>query len=393
MAFGVYVHIPYCLQRCVYCDFATYEAHQILPPSDYVAKVKSEITHLAPGIQKSAPLKKLDTLYFGGGTPSLLEPELLIEIVDCLKDQGFLFNAGTEMTLEINPATLNETKIEKLLRAGFNRFSVGAQSFNDKHLKSAHRKHSSKETRDTLSLLKNLGANFSADLLFALPNQTSDELKYDLEEFLSFDPNHVSPYCLTVPETNPMSKNRPPENEQIEMFSMIEKALLSGGLHRYEISNFSKPGFESRHNMIYWDDDPYWGIGLSSHSYLKNKKWGSRFWNPRSIGDYTSKISKMTERGAAPWSLDTILSSDGEHLLEHQAMTDFFHISLRRQNGLVASDFLKKFGKTVEDVASKEIESLSSQGLIERSVGGSFKLTQEGVLLSNFVFEKFTFLG
>ena len=211
--FGLYVHIPYCLQRCVYCDFATYEFSRILPPKQYIERVKKEI------IKKTASIgpRPVDTIYFGGGTPSLLEPSLLQEVIQTFKNQGFTPKPDAEITLEINPATLDENKLDLLVEAGFNRFSVGAQTFNDQLLKVAHRKHSAQDTRETLEQLRKRKLNFSLDILFALPGQTEEDLKKDLETAIDFEPFHVSPYCLTVPESNPLASNRPEDEIQVKI--------------------------------------------------------------------------------------------------------------------------------------------------------------------------------
>ncbi len=384
MSFGVYVHIPYCLQRCVYCDFATYEFSQILKPESYVELVKKEISTRAQAIKP----RPLDTLYFGGGTPSLLEPFQLIEIIDALKENGFELKKSAEITIEINPATLTEDKLDQLLKGGFNRFSVGAQSFDDRLLKIAHRKHSAQDTHDTLSLLNSYKLNFSLDILFALPTQTLSDLERDLDLAIGFNPPHVSPYCLTVPESNPMSKNRPQDDTQVEMFSLIESRLKKQGLNRYEISNFAMPGYESRHNLLYWDDAEYWGIGLSSHSYLHRYEWGARFWNPRSIGDYVQQIESESSKS---WSLESMADNQIERLKEHQALTDYFHISLRKAGGFSIRNFESKFNKPLKNIAAKPLERLlNKQLLIEKDE--SYSLSSQGILLSNHVFEELTFL-
>jgi oxygen-independent coproporphyrinogen-3 oxidase len=380
MAFGVYVHIPYCLQRCVYCDFATYEFSQILSPEKYITLVEKEIKRKSPLIGP----RDMDTLYFGGGTPSLLEPEQLGRIITTLRDEGFSANSSSEITLEINPATLDEGKMEKLLKLGFNRFSVGAQTFNDSMLKVAHRKHDSKQTLDTLNLLKRFKVNYSADLLFALPNQSLGDLKKDIAILMEFGPHHISPYCLTVPETNPMARNRAPEDEQVEMFELIKNELEKSGYHRYEISNFSKPGFESRHNLLYWDDEPYWGIGLSSHSYMPWNDWGTRFWNPRGI----EKFVEESEKNLLSWEVP----ENHENLKRHQSLTDYFHISLRKAEGLDKIKFQKKFDADLTQVAGLEVSKLIKRGLLEETPS-HIRLTPQGVVLSNQAFQEFTFLS
>ena len=285
MNFGLYLHIPYCLQRCPYCDFSTYEQSQIPPIDKYVDLLCEEIRQKQGGLQKS-----LDTIYFGGGTPSLLEPKQLSRIFSTLKDSGFIWKNDSELTIEINPATLDPQKIESFLSLGINRFSIGSQTFNDILLERIGRKHSAQDTVDTINLLKSFHANFSLDLLFALPDQTMEDLKVDLETLMSFRPNHVSPYCLTIKDTNPLNKNRPSEQSQVEMFDLVEQRLNDAGLFKYEISNFSTPGYESKHNLLYWQDDEYIGLGLSSHSYLKTKPWGTRFWNPKTYANYEQYI-------------------------------------------------------------------------------------------------------
>ncbi|MCX7978714.1 MAG: radical SAM family heme chaperone HemW, partial [Bdellovibrionaceae bacterium] len=266
MAFGVYVHVPYCIQRCSYCDFATYEQYSIMPPPQYFSLLWEEI------VRKSSlfPQKKLDTLYFGGGTPSLVDPSLIAGTIKILGDCGFPVGPDTEVTMEVNPATLTPQKMEFYLDIGVNRFSVGAQTFKDSLLKMVKREHSSADTIETLRLLQKYEVNFSFDLLFALPEQTFDDLLYDLKMAIDFAPSHISPYCLTLNDTHPLNKGRPLDDVQVEMFHLISETLTSAGYRRYEISNFCLPQRESRHNMLYWTDQEYWGVGLSAHSYRHN---------------------------------------------------------------------------------------------------------------------------
>ncbi|MBK9293744.1 MAG: radical SAM family heme chaperone HemW [Oligoflexia bacterium] len=376
MAFGVYVHIPYCLQRCVYCDFATYESSQILPPEEYINLVCEEIKLKAPHIKP----RPVDTIYFGGGTPSLLEPELIRKVLLTLKDCGFTPKEHCEITLEVNPATVNTKKITAFLVMGVNRFSLGAQTFRDDLLKIANRKHSARDTINTLALFKDLVSNYSVDLLFALPLQTMDDLKKDLDIIIRYAPKHVSPYCLTVVESNPMAKNRPMEADQIRMFSLIEETLTQSGFNKYEISNFSLPAYESRHNLLYWNDQEYWGVGLSSHSYIKWGSWGTRFWNPRSIEEY-AKFKKLN------WQ------TLGYHevLSKQEALTDYFHTQLRKTSGLNKHAFVNKFLNPPQKYAAKELATLKSQGLLREDPERLF-LSQKGVLVSNQVFKELTFL-
>ena len=379
---GVYIHIPYCLQRCTYCDIATYVHTEILPPEKYVELVKKEIFLKKNIFSKKFSGKNLSTLYFGGGTPSLISAELIIDLISELSKHGFTTGPQTEITIEINPATVDPEKLEKYLAAGVNRFSVGAQTFHDRLLKSVNREHNAKQTFDTLALLKKYNLNFSFDLLFALPTQTLQELESDVDTAIELGSSHISPYCLTVPEGHPLSKNRPVEDEQIEMFNIIHQKLTAKKFNRYEISNYSLTEKESRHNLLYWTDKSYWGLGLSAHSYSKNTTWGERFWNSSNINLYEQEI---LSESLAPQK------NQIEILEKHQALTDFCHTSLRISDGLSMVKVKNKFG----DTPILEIKHLANN-LIERGllfqVGDSLRLTNTGVLISNQIFEKFTFL-
>ena len=387
MSFGVYFHIPYCLQRCSYCDFATYEKSQILPPEQYVELVKTEINQK----QHYFSHRKLDTIYFGGGTPSLLSPELILSLISELEKHGFSRGPETEVTLEINPATLTPQKIEAYLRGGFNRFSVGAQTFDDALLKMVKREHNAKQTLETLKLLRTFHVNFNFDILFALPTQSVDGLKKDLEIAVTCGAQHISPYCLTVPEGHPLSKNRPLEESQVEMFAILKEGLTKAGYEQYEISNFAKPGSESKHNLLYWTDQEYWGLGLSAHSYSKSSPWGTRFWNANPIQEYEKHISANTKQ--IFHSLTEGLSQKQfEVLTEAQALTDYCHTSLRLLSGLSMEKFCDKFGSQRVQFLEKRLKELQSQDMIQLAKN-SWVLTQKGILLSNQVFLHLTFLN
>lgn len=388
--FGVYIHIPYCIQRCSYCDFATYVQTEILPPEKYIELIKREIRlrrHYLD-FSQSEDLH-LDTLYFGGGTPSLISSDLIVDLIAELNKQGLKTSPQTEITIEINPATVSEKKLNHYLENGFNRFSVGAQTFHDRLLKMVKREHSSDQTKETLALLRKYNLNFSFDLLFALPTQSLDELRQDVLTAVDLGSSHISPYCLTVPEGHPLSFNRPLDEEQIEMFNIIHENLNLAKFKRYEISNYGLSGFESQHNLLYWQDQDFWGLGLSAHSYSKKKthfqkntSWGSRYWNPNNIQVYENQIQQ---------NLSELDSTQIEFLAQHQALTDFCHTSLRLEAGLRLDSLRIKFGehltKIVYDLAKPMVER---QLLSQNSEG--FQLTNEGILISNQIFEKFTFL-
>jgi oxygen-independent coproporphyrinogen-3 oxidase len=386
MAFGIYIHIPYCIQRCSYCDFATYEQTQILPPPEYITLVLKEIRLYGHLLRD----RQVDTLYFGGGTPSLLDPTLLQTVIKAIKEEGFIFSPSIETTIEINPATITLEKIDQYLDIGINRFSVGAQTFHDETLKSIGREHNAQDTIDTLTILQARRVNFTYDILFALPNQTLKHLDQDLDYVFNFNPSHISAYCLTVADTHPLAKNRLLEDDQVQMFELIRRRLQEQGLFRYEISNFAKEGFESRHNLLYWTDQAYWGLGLSAHSYTLFNKWGERFWNSSSIKTYEKNIKELAENKKSH-----ILSFRDEEnfelIAEHQSLTDYCHTFLRTMRGLRCSELEHKFGAFNLQLVEKNLEILYNQKLIKND-SEYWSLTEKGILVSNQVFSKLTFL-
>ena len=386
-SFGIYIHIPYCIQRCLYCDFATYEQSQIFPPEEYTQLLLEEMRQKS----KYFTAQDVDTIYFGGGTPSLISPHLIGKILDGLASFGFSPKKTAEITIEINPATINPEKMAAYKELGINRYSVGAQTFNDSLLKKLGREHNAHQTRETLALLKSQTSNFNFDILFALPNQSLADLRSDLTEAISQGAQHISPYCLTIPKEHVLSAGRAPDEEQLEMFSAIRETLVAQGFHRYEISNYSLPGHESRHNLLYWTDQEYWSLGLSAHSYSKSSSWGTRFWNVNSIMDYKKQVleSKNLVFKSIPESLPP---QQFEVLKIHQSLTDFLHTSLRLAQGLSQERWLQKFPESLWNKVLPRLEKLEKRQVLKRT-DGAWCLTETGLVISNLVFEEMTFLS
>lgn len=385
MAFGIYIHIPHCLQVCPYCDFTKYELGKILPPKDYVDLILEEIRTRSDDIGP----RDLQTLYFGGGTPSLLEPNLMLALLTELANHGFRLRTDAEFTIEVNPGTIDEAKLDAFLALGANRFSVGAQTFNSRLLSLAGRKHTVEHTHDTLALLKSKRANFTLDLLFALPTQTIAELEADIDRALAFGPAHVSTYYLTVPPHHPMAAGRASDDEQAAMFELLEFRLQQAGYNRYEISSYAKPGFESRHNRLYWTDEEYWGLGVSAHSFLKRGPWGLRFWNPTALPAYQKQIRGQS----GPFTIETSLpSAQREPLQKHEALTDFCHVRLRMIQGMDENALRLKFGENQSREVILRLRELASRGLVEFTTP-YWRLSPRGRLLTNLVFADLTFLS
>lgn len=381
MAFGLYIHIPYCLQKCHYCDFTTFDLNHKITMDTYTQFILMELRQRATFILN----KKVTSVYFGGGTPSLLPATHILAIQKEIANVGFEISSDTEITIEINPGTIDNEKLDLYLAAGVNRFSVGVQTFNDEYLKRCGREHSASESRKTLSFLKKNNLNYSFDLLFGLPKQGLRELSADLAELSSFNPNHVSLYNLTVPKHHKMNRHRANDDVQAEMFDTIEANLRSFGLFRYELSNFSKPGYESRHNNLYWSDCPYWGLGISAHSYLPQiGQWGTRFWNPTFSALYLEQIK-------AAVSIAELPSPQVEKLALHEALTDFCHTSLRVMRGLSLVTFEQKFGeKLLLLLKSRAAPLLDDGSLLPTDTG--FKLAPTSMPIANQIFLNFTFL-
>lgn len=397
MSFGVYVHIPYCKQLCPYCDFSRYLIDKIMPPEKYVALLKQEISTRAAAVGP----RPIQSLYFGGGTPSLFEPKLIVSVIDELANHGFSLEKNAELSIEIDPGTIDEKKLDALIAAGFTRFSVGAQSFNDRLLALAGRKHSSSDTRALLKLMSHKALNYSFDLLFSLPTQSLDDLRVDLDNVLEFEPSHLSAYLLNLSDKHPMNLGRADDDVQVSMFNEIEHQLKKKNLLRYEISNFAKPGFESKHNMLYWNDQEYWGLGVSSHSYLKGLEgsldWGARFSNPKRIHSYETQIAKSSAKTNShqKWRFsDGLEPDDFESLAQHQALTDFCHTRLRLSEGLNAAAIVEKFSPYAWQLVFSRLNDLAARGLVEFAEGfEQWRLTAQGKLLANLAFEKLVFSG
>jgi oxygen-independent coproporphyrinogen-3 oxidase len=257
-------------------------------------------------------------------------------------------------------------------------------------LKSIGREHDTEDTIATLSLLQSRRVNYTFDLLFALPKQTLKQLDRDLDHVLDFGPNHISAYCLTVPDSHPLAKSRLIEEEQIQMFELIRRRLHKQGLFQYEISNFSKKGYESRHNLLYWNDQPYWGIGLSAHSYTLFSKWGERFWNHSNIKKYEKNMLNLKEVPCKS-IIASRSNEDFEIIEEHQSLTDYCHTFLRTMMGLRRSELEAKFGVSRLQIVENNLEILYKQKLVNFE-SGCWSLTEKGILLSNQVFSRVTFL-
>lgn len=372
----IYVHIPFCLQKCTYCTFATLQVDHS-DHAEYVSCIEKELVGRGEGMKS----REIESIYFGGGTPSLLDVRLLERVILSIT-KHFKVSKDIEITIEVNPGTINSEKINEYLSIGVNRFSLGIQTFSDPLLKLCGREHSSEDSRRNLDEMNKKELNFSCDLLFALPHQTDLDVQKDLKEMLSYDPPHISTYCLTIPSGHPLQTNRPSDSHQISIFKMIEETLLKNSYIQYEISNFSKPSFISKHNHAYWNDKEFWGLGLSSHSYLKDHTYGVRFWNPRNMQAYKEQVN-LSHMSRRPFS--DLPQSQVEILSEKEALSDFCHTALRTNTGCKKQDLAQKFGSRACSALRSKLEPHIKRGLIEETQQ-AWLLSFDGRMLSNEVF-------
>lgn len=377
MKFGLYVHIPYCLQKCTYCDFATTSWIDQSVAQEYMDLLRREIQWALPFF----PTRNLSTIYFGGGTPSLVSAESLTRFLEDLEKAGISLQSLNEVTIEINPGTLDRPSLKALLGAGVSRFSVGSQTFKEHLLAPLGREHSVQDTLATLELLASENLNFTTDLLYGLPNQTLKDLSEDLRVLKDFSPPHVSTYNLTLPPKHFLQQGRADDDTQVEMYFLIVEELGKMGLEPYEISNLAKPGYRSAHNRIYWQDQAYWGAGMSAHSYLPARgPWGTRFSNPYSVAAYRKWVEALEGKSFEQAYED----NHREDLTQEQSVMDYVHTFLRQVEGFSVDSFQRKFGAGAWLPLQPRFEQLHKEGLLEYQ-SHQLHLTPRGRMLLNTV--------
>jgi oxygen-independent coproporphyrinogen III oxidase len=373
---GIYLHIPFCLSRCSYCDFAV-SIYQSDLAEKYVDALCLEISHFKSQISNL----QADTVYFGGGTPSLLTPKQTEKILDAVFKR-FPVSPDAEITMEMNPGTLTPEIARAFRSLGVNRASYGAQTFDDRELKRLGRRHTAEDVRRTIDLLRRADfSNVSFDLIAGLPGQTLADWKRNLNEALRLKPEHLSLYLLEVHEGTPLAKHiaegkqpLPDDDLAGEMYLFLLETIAASDYRQYEISNFSLPGFESRHNSKYWTSDAVYGFGCSAHSFDGSKR---RWANRRDTVRYIESIQKT---GGAIVE-ETILN-------EKEQRAEFAFLGLRLMSGICLAEFEKRFGVTLLEEYGARLEESFEAGLIEIE-NNRLLLTGKGALYSNTVFEAF----
>ncbi len=377
---GVYVHVPFCERVCPYCDFAVVPGGLGRELEErYLDALRLELQQR----QQVFSRRRLETVYLGGGTPSLLRPESVARIAEMLRDT--FPGREREFTLELNPSTVERSRLPGFRAAGVDRLSVGVQSFDDEVLRRLGRAHRADEARGTLDAARAAGfENLSLDLIFAAPGQTLHGLAADLQETVAFAPEHVSTYELVVEAGTPFALAdrrgqlaRADSDGAADMMEAILRTLEDAGLHAYELTNYARPGRESRHNRRYWRREPVLGLGLgawSSDPKAPGAPFGSRLRNTRNLGDYLDRVG----RGESP-------ADEREVATEATARSETVFLALRTREGLDAAHFRALFGAVPRDFWSAEITRLADEGLLAESETGDLRLSERGRLLSDLV--------
>lgn len=380
---GIYIHIPFCESRCIYCDF--YSTTSLKWKDDYVDALCKEMK-LRPAIQALGDNYPIETIYLGGGTPSQLSNEHLQRIFTMLKETyGDLFTKNMEITMECNPDDVTPDYCKTLGKLPVNRVSMGAQTFSNQRLQFLRRRHNTAEVKEAVSLLRNTGIeNISIDLMFGFPKENIEDWKYDILQALQLGVEHISAYSLMYEEGTPLYKML--EQGKIEeideelsrnMYDTLVDMLTISGYEHYEISNFAKPGYRSRHNSSYWNETPYIGLGAAAHSYRRAQNQSgnmevTRSWNVNNIQQYINSIHQG------------ILPSEKEYLDLATRYNDLITTALRTSDGIDLKKTEKEFGKCYLEKLLDEANDKIKRGLMKiDKQNDRLSLTREGIYISD----------
>jgi oxygen-independent coproporphyrinogen-3 oxidase len=380
--FSLYVHIPYCISKCPYCDFNSHVVADI-PENDYTGALLRELELY--GEHNDWRGRKLQSIFFGGGTPSTFKPASIGKILAWVA-ATFSIDADCEITMEANPGTVDAANFFGYRDAGVNRISVGVQSFQPRLLKFLGRIHSVNEARKALEVVRDAGFdNFSFDLIYANPGQTLQELEADIDTALEYQPPHLSAYNLTFEEGTPFHHEfrygrmkSLSEDEEIAMADLIEEKLHGAGLLRYEISNYARRGWHSRHNVNYWRSGDYLGLGAGAHSYkrkldgITGQRWSNEKNPGRYIGQVTQSSHAVVER---------------EEIDRDKAAGEFMFLGLRMTEGIRTENFRRRFGKTPREFYPQIESWIDAELLAEQA--GFLRFTPSGLMLANSIFVHF----
>lgn len=352
---SAYIHIPFCARKCLYCDFNSFDNKQDLI-DEYVETLVKEI--------ESYDLKELYTIYIGGGTPSFIASKYISKILAVLP-------SAVEVTIEINPGTIDYQKLIEYKKAGINRVSIGLQTTDNDILKEIGRIHTLSEFEDAYKMIRDAGfENVNVDLMFGLPHQTLEIFKESVEYLIKLKPEHISSYSLILHNNN--FSNLPDEDEERAMYHFLVSRLKEVGYVHYEISNFALAGYESKHNLVYWKQEEYFGFGAGASSYID----GKRYTNIGSIKEYITKINSKEDVGI----LEEVENFDSK-------LNEYMMLGLRLVEGINIDEVNRKFNIDVTRRYQRSLEKLIKLGLIK--IDTNIYLTEKGLDLANIVWEEF----
>jgi oxygen-independent coproporphyrinogen-3 oxidase len=373
---SLYIHIPFCLRKCRYCSFVSYDGR------------KNEINNYVIALQNELRLRlkvhRVCTVYFGGGTPSLLTAEQIASILDSI----YSISGSTdinELSLEANPGTVDELHLYKLRKLGINRLSLGIQSFNNEELALLGRIHNAEQAGESLRFARRAGfRNINMDIIYGIPGQSSESFRMTLSKTIEFDPEHISLYPLTLEEDTPMWRSiqngemQPPDPDlAADHYELAERMLGDAGFVHYEISNWAKQGFQCSHNMTYWQCRPYIGAGVAAHSYIN----GFRLANTVDLDKY---IASFSGEASSPDSAVELT----EEINPEMQLAESIIMGLRLCAGINIADFNSRFGINFIDCYHNPLDEMTGLGLLEYK-DGNLRLTPRGRLLGNEVFQRF----
>jgi len=404
----LYVHIPFCVKKCRYCDFLSMPADEDTK-TRYVEALCREIEYYGRILKNSRSQEtafpkneRIETIYFGGGTPSVIGADQLVRILKCIREHFDVIEDG-EVTVEINPATIDKKGLQKLRENGVNRLSIGLQSTDDAELRLLGRIH---DFEDFLRVYEDAGRvgfkNLNVDLISSLPGQSVENYLQSLEKVIELNPGHISAYSLILEEGTPFyetysqhSELLPDEEEDREMYHLTKEKLQEAGYERYEISNYARPGFKSKHNSGYWNRIPYLGLGLGASSFMNHTRWKNisdlkeylQIWERKAAEKIVITETKDRAEG---WEEQEIPYEEYDVLTLQDEMAEYMYLGLRMSEGVSVHKFEQCFGEKMFRVYGKVLEKLEKQNLliIDRA-GDRICLTDYGMDVSNYVFEEF----
>ncbi len=393
---GLYLHVPFCATKCNYCDFNTYAGIEDMIPA-YVASLTKEISLWG---RLTGRKMKIGTVFFGGGTPSYLPLDQTRRILQGCSN-AFSLDANAEITVEANPDDLTIPLLKGLLETGVNRLSIGVQSFKDRHLIALTRRHSAQKAIRAFGMAREAGfRSINIDLMYGLPHQSLEEWEESLSQASELVPEHLSLYALTLEEGTPLwakvERGAVPEQDAdlaADMYLHAEETLERFGYLHYEISNWAKPGHECQHNLVYWRNQPYLGLGAGAHSYYG----GFRFSDEKKPWRYIERVQELASKWEAetvglPISEETVRRASPidqiETIYDTLEIAETMMLGLRLGEGVSHSDFYGRFGRDMKSIYGIEIDGLKESGLLVQE-DGTLRLTQRGRLLGNEVFSRF----